>query len=712
MKYSRIILGVAALALALCADAAPNRKIFKKAAEKVWNTRSDLFDAHKEIPDSISAGNSAVIIAEFNNIDAHHEYHENNYNVTNRTKREIWVRRMVKLLDANAVKDFSEHEFGNRDKIVAGYRTIASSDNAFGARIHKPDGTIVDVDLKDAYDITSGKNDEVESYKIAIPGLEPGDVLEYFDYTQEWINDLDLADIQIMPYAEYPTMDYVVEGTFHPKLTVEYRTYNGHPLPTTTVNPTDKNKLELHLKNIGTVTDRKLLRKNRQLPSMRLSTLNNTSMLRYYPSTIRKGGLRGNIMPGTIYRDIKAALAASTYDDVFPRQIKKLAENYIKAHPDATPDQKIEAVWLACEYVNFTDEKRGHNDYWLALICADIINKMKLSEGDAGVGFVNSRKDVPTTMIMRWNQPDFGTYANGKIYTYNGFNYYMPGEIPGDYQGEEGGMFSGNRNDLTMATMPTIIKVGTTKSNANRASVKGKVSFDDTEATAHADLDINLTGTTKSLASSLTNLNEWAAAVEDFFDIPANKRYKDKEADPVERKKELEKEAVDFADNFVAGSSTINSIDVVERGIVPGTPATKVKLDLTANEFTSNAGNGILLNIGRFAGKYARLEGADRERMLDAFLTSPVQYYYDIVFEVPQGYAPDAASLENCNVNVSNMYGSFFAAARLTDDGNIELNVRQRFNTYMIPQNEWASFLELSDAAAAFNDAAVLLNRK
>lgn len=295
---------------------------------------------------------------------------------------------------------------------------------------------------------------------------------------------------------------------------------------------------------------------------------------------------------------------------------------------------------------------------------------------------------------------------------YNGFNYCMPGEIPGDYQGEEGGMFSGDRNKLTLATAPAIFNVGTTKGNVNRSITKGIVKFDDTEANAHADLDISLTGTTKQMAASLTDFNEWAAAVEDYFDIPQNKRYKDKEADPVARKKELEENAADFATGFVSGNITIDGIDVVERGVVPGVPATKVKLALTTDEFTSNAGNGMLINVGRFTGKNTRFEGADRERMLDAFMISPAQYYYDIVFEIPEGYTPDAASLENCNVNVSNMYGSFFAAARLTDNGDIELNVRQRFNTYVIPQSEWASLLELTDAAAAFNDASILLNRK
>lgn len=696
------------------ASSAPDRKIFKKAAEKVWSARNDLFDASKEVPDSIRNGASAVILADYFYVNADNEYYENAMSITNRTKRQYWVRRMIKLYDSKAVEEFSEHEFGARQRFDVAFFTLSESDNAFGARVHKPDGTVVDVDINEAFDITEGKKGskkDAVGHKIAIPGLEPGDVLEYFDYTEEWINDLDLPDLNIVPYDEYPVMRFVLEGEFSPRLTVEYRTFNGAFEPAKSLNDKGKNSLALELYNIGILTDKRFIRKYRQLPFLRLSTLNNTSRFRFYPSTMRGGGLYGNIPSGTIYRDIKSAFAVSDYNLPFPGQVKKIVGNFRKNNPDAGAHEVLDATWLAAVYANRTGKKNGHSDYWVALMMADLINKMKLAPGDVSVGFINPRTDVSTKEIMRWSQPDFGVLVGDSIYLMNGRNY-LPGELPGDYQGEEGGAFSADRSQLTMGTLPTVFKAYVTRGSQNRATTTADISFDPAERSASMKGNIKLTGTKKSMGSDFTTFGEWAAAVEDYLGIPENKRYKETGVDDVERRKEIEEAGQELMESLVCKDISVENVAVDNHGVVPGKPAKSFSASAKVESCVSDAGNDLLLNVGRFVGNNMRIEGDERNRQFDVYMNSPHQNYYDLRFDVPEGYEVDPATLESLGVNVSNKYGSYFASVRLDDAGKILVNVRERYNFYFMPQADWQMLLDLYDAAAAFNDTMVLAKKK
>lgn len=701
----------------LTAEAASDKKFFKKAADRVWNTRNELFDVAVEIPDSVKEGVSAVVLADYNFLGADYEAYRNLTGDVSRTKRCFWTRRMVKLLDSKAVEDFTEFEFGERERFDAEFYTYGGTDNAFGARIHKPDGTVSEVDLSQAVDMKEGKKDrekDVVSRKIAIPGLEPGDILEYFDYTEEWIDEFDLPPLDFVPVDKYPVMAYLLEGEFAPDLTVEYRTYNGLPSPQRGKTEKGDNGIFLTLSYVDVVKDRQFLRRFRQIPFVRINTLNNTSAYRFYPQSRRRGGLYQHVSTGVIYRDIKYALGASSYDLPLPGRVVGMMKNFRKTHPEAQRHELIDAAWLASVYLNETDKKESISDYWLALIFHEVLKKLDLSEGyDTGVGFINSRLDVPTDMIMGWRQPDFGALVGDSIYLPSTLRYFLPGEMPGEYQGESGGAFPGDNKKLTTSTEPTVFKTPTTRATQNKFTAKAHISFDPESNTAEGNVDFTLSGAHKNVVGKITDFNDWVKAVEDYFGIPENKRYRDKKYDAVERAKELDEAAIEFGKEVLGKSLTdVEGLTVSQRGVVPGAPEMKFAMKFKAEGCVSDAGNDLLLNVGAFTGSNTRFEGDERSRQLDAFQAAPRQYNYTVTFAVPEGFEVDPASLEALQVNVNNKYGAYFASAKTEDNGDVTVNVRERYNAYMIPADSWDEYLQISDAAAAFNDAVLLLKRK
>lgn len=89
---------------------------------------------------------------------------------------------MVRLLDQKAVEDYGDTEFGVKENIKYRGLQLYEAKDVFGARIHKPDGTVVEIDVPDnAIEVAHGKKaDKGRKYKIAIPGLAVGDILEQY----------------------------------------------------------------------------------------------------------------------------------------------------------------------------------------------------------------------------------------------------------------------------------------------------------------------------------------------------------------------------------------------------------------------------------------------------------------------------------------------------------------------------------------------------
>lgn len=714
MKKSFILLCLGA-ALFTASSSAADMKFFKKSAEKVWSIHPEYFNTKREIPDSIAEGNSAVILMRYINFDADYEKISNYKGDKTFTRRKTLTRVMVKLLDRNAVQDFSQHEFGESERAKVDYYTFMKSDNAFGARIYKPDGTVTDVDLSEAFAVTEGKKDKDKNAvkrKIDIPGLEPGDILDYFYYNEDEVQEFDPSPTSLNLVTRYPILETIIECRFSPRLTVEYRAYNDAPALEKYTDDNNYNCLRLQRYNLPALTDKIMLNKARQLPFYKFYTLNNTSPLRFYPYYQRSGGLNGSLPVGSVYRDISQLLANTKYDHHLPGDVKRIVNAYVKSHPEASKEEIMKIAWTAATYTNITDKKDRVGDYSLAVMFSDLARRQGWADS-VGVGFLNSREDVATEKIINWRQPDFGVFADGKFYLENSTLVFPAGELPSSYQGEKGGAYTQRREDLVKFKVPTVFSAQTIPAFKNRMTVKGTVKSDGNNG-VDVDYDITFSGITKELTAQFHNVSKWASEIEDYLGIPANKRYKSESFDEVEYKNRLDEKVREFADNYLYGGEeySIRDIGIKAYGVRPDAPEFRMSMSANMPETIVPAGNDILLSIGRFLGKQNPVSGTDRNRQTDIELFGPTQKYYDIDIAVPEGYVADEASLSAFRTNVNNKLGMFYTEAVLNDDGNICVRVRTKINAAYAPIGAWDDLLKLHDAETAFFDSVLLLKKK
>lgn len=707
-----ILLGCAVTATCYAAD----MKFFRKAAEKVWQSHPELFDASRPVPDSVAAGHSAVILCSHCFLDARYERVTNARMDRTFTRRTSFCHRMVKLLDQKGVADFAQHEFGESMRAKVLYHTFMKEDNAFGARIHKPDGSVREVDLSEAFAITEGKKGDDKNAlkrKIDIPGLEPGDVFEYFTYDEDMVQEYDPTPVKIELLDSYPILETLIECRFSPKLTVEYRNYNDAPALAVSEASNGDRLLTLQRYNLPVLTDKRFLAKERQLPFYVLYTLNNTSPVRYYPASARRGTLNGNIMVGTVYRDISHTLADADYSTSdTPGRLRKLIRDFRRDHPEASRTELLDAAWTGAVYLNNKDADDEVSDYWLAVMFSDIAEKEALAD-TIGVGFLNSVHDVPTYEIVNWRQPDYGVYADGRFLMENSTLSLPAGELKAAYQGERGGAYTGPRESLSRFHLPHVFTAPKTPAHKNRSVVQCTVT-PDAEGGARAAYAVALTGSAKEKVLDFTSSEEWYAEVEEYLGIAAAKRMKLKNYDAVERAKEVKKLAGDYVNGYLyAGDDAeADSVVVHTRGVVPSAPVFNMSLEAEMTDAVMPAGDDLIVYAGRFAGNNPRIPDAERGRQTDVYLASADQNYYDITIRIPEGYEADAESLAALKCNVRNPVGMFFADASVGEDGAVVVHVREKNNYSFIPISAWDAVLELSDARAAFNDVAVVLKRK
>lgn len=714
MKHQCLILLFVTL---FCSEivCAKNEKFFSKASEIVWGIENPNFNASIEVPDSLYGNESAVFIAALRSVEVSRESSLNITKYANTGKAysnaidcKMIIRMMVKLNDVKAVEEYSEFDFAVKNKESINNYSYQFINSAFGARVHKQDGSVIDVDCSEAYSITAGKKDKEIERKIAIPGLEPGDVLEYFYYDEVWLDELDLEPIEFPFLRKYPAMYYKIECKIDPELTVEYRTYNGAPL---LMGSRDKNGfviLKMEAEKLDKKETDRWMAPMRQQPFIKMYVLNNETDIVYRTPSARKGGVWCNLPIVHYYDDIAHMLGDLDLSSKITSKATKTIKNYKENHPKLTSRQLLDVAWLATIYYGLID-KDGHTNIAMSVYFTDVLKKIGYNDSVA-IGIVNSRYTVPVNQILHWKEPNYVVMVGDTCYMINKKMCFLPGELAGDYGGEDVVLFYGKRQDFKK-NYPVVKKLPTTRPVRNTMRTEINVSFNENEdGILDVKRTVKLDGALKEYGVSLEK-NEWIAAVEEYLEIPQRDRY-EMEIDSIEYNESLkEKFKEEITVNLGVEPRNVLDFSIKSSGITPDKSSYIYEVDCDVDGLVKRAGNDLVVSIGKLIGDKYEVEGSDRERGCDVVLNSPFQSRYIITLDIPEGYVVNETSLKNIHRNIANKCGAFYVQALIVD-GKLELQVHERFLRYVYPLSLWSQYLELIDASSLFNNASIILSRQ
>lgn len=713
MKQLKFFLAIIAVCVG-CTGAlgAVDTKFYKKAASKVFEMEQAGFDPKADLSDDVFKGQAAVYIARLQWLVADYVddvnpskqaldqvpvdyikrptrvYEYNEHRRSNATKASRIVRNMVKINSEAALGDFTVFyvdapEVGS----IKGYE-YKSVRQAFGARIFKADGNVVDIDLAaNAVEQPDGR------YKVTIPGLAAGDVLDYFYYTEYWYDEVSLPEDRISLLAKYPTRNFTLDYHAANRLAIEYDSYNGAPKISLT-KAGDKNHAFLAMENLGALDESMpFFSAARQTPTIEIGVLNNLAKYVFIPDYAIVGGVR-NVTHEQLRKDVASVIYKTEYPGKVINQAVSATKTWSKAHPQATTQDLCDAAWLAVNYYAAKAET-ALNPTQIAGVYFSVIEKLSRNI-EARIGVATGRDRVPVDTLRSYNDASYMVKAGDRFYFTE--KLLAPGTVPAGFDREPYVVFNGSPQNRNLERWADSGVLPATKATDNETKVVSSVSIVDGKALVSSEL--TLAGSAKNAVADLVADEQSLAEIADYLGI-------DKGVQPVP--------SVDGQAQFAGmiwGNDEVelSEFTVKSTGVTPASPATVLDVKGTVAGLVNTSANSMTINIGSLVGEQPEIAPEHRSRDISIVTDGPRKADYTITLNIPNGYKVDAESLAALNSNIATAEASFYSGAEVNGSA-VTIRVVERFPRSIYPAASWPNILSVLTAANAFTQSTLTLTR-
>ncbi len=726
MKFKILILAI--FGFVFMANAQSKDEL--EAKEFFWG-KNDKYKNANEIPDKWK-NESAVVI--YKNIN--YDYHKFGKRVTYKNS----IRKRIKLLDKNAVEEFSKFSFKNRFRSTKGAYTWRSKGKIFfGIKIIKPNGKeiVVDVD-KEAIEQDNGEK------KIAIANLEVGDIIDYYYYSLEPFKSAYVYTFEPVEQtlsAEYPILNFKLYLETENDFFINFRSINGAPkLKEIKTEKRNFRKYILEEKDIEKRDFPRWFYPLAEVPAIKMqvyfarsgkfenqamaflpenekiikSTVSQNEILDLYDTRFRPTGRIGDVndfLKGKTFHS-NAEKVTAVYYYMRHYYLTRFIEAMIADKTNITKYSPYENYGYPVFIQNQKQFVR-HFTRFLSRnkIPYDIVVATKRYNGNIKDLLIESNVDL----VVRVNTKNklyasfFSPHTNiNEMSPYlEGTDVYLlsPSKY-GKLVGIKGGKLPSSTYKDNLSFKEYALKLNDDFSEINldiKTKLKGfskvdeqydRMIFSDYVYQDYKKYD------TKDLISLIKGKKNRQQTKEKFAAVI--KKIKDKQKKYFKEQAEAEltvgEDDIDaysykiektgrykFADNFVYSESY------------------KLK-----NHYIKKAGPNYILEIGKFIGGQVKIKDKNRERDANIYMTNPRSYDYKIILEIPEGYK--VVGLDKLNKNVDNTTGAFISTAKVVENKLI-IETSKQYKHNFEPKENWNLMLAFLDEANQFYNEKVLLKK-
>ncbi len=725
----RLSLTIIALCITFLAQG--QSKLEKELRAQFWDKTGEQIIA-MDIPEQWS-GESAVILKDHRYI----QYINSGKVVYFKSNK----HQLVKIQDQASLEGFSEISLSKNSKISFGWGTSSRKETTLGIRIIKPDGseTIVDVAAEEV--------EEDNTRKIAIPNLEIGDIIDIFIQTDRKERDYDGLDIYPAVEAtikdEYPILDYRIAVEVENDFFLNMNTYNG--APAVKEEKTERNATKMYVveaQNVEKIETSRWYYPLVEEPSVKLQVAFARRKSNEYAAEIFKG------------KDGERKSVASKLDvlDYFDRKFNRASSYsakaviaYIKKGKYKTKAEKLEA---GLEFIRFNRYTRFFEPIFAYQ--ADIVSgqpKTKcynlyvgIYENDAQV--VNDLRAICEAFDIDYDivlvQPRFDGKLDDLLIKSNArvglkfntqpelfffdFNENMSLErFPEQLEGAEAYIGSVIKKKKISSVKRTTLSSSSAADNVYQEKIK--LALNDDKKGFNMDRELSATGHFES--EYMFTWIHWSDFLKEDYSIYddqnhfyecGNKKQIIKYTEQFEalqvKKLEEFRERREKAAEREWSAATVKDYtsQVIETGRYGKDSPLVVKETMTLNDgYIKKAGKNLILEIGKFIGGQVELEKKERERTVDIYLNHAKTFVYEIDLEIPEGYS--IKGIDALNTSIDNATGNFITTAAM--EGNtLKVRTIKTYKSNYLKNEQWNDMSLWLDAAFAFNQAKVLLEKK
>ena len=671
--------------------------------EQVWKKTSlPEFDNHR-CPPSMKK-ESAVILASYDEvtIDQRKRLRGNAINLTLYSVRQLTYnhikRRMVVINDKQALDRFSQFDYQAFKKD----HTYGIGDDvscmALGVRVIKPDGTIKEVSTDEFVQNAEGKKGQVKREKLTVPGLQVGDIIDYFMATMLQVREENIPPLSISYINNYPTLSFRVHIVADKDLTTQYRTLNGAPDFKSSTDEDGNVVLDAKIDNITKTEPDLWYNAIRQTPTTILCITSKKIKTEYVPTSVKDKGLQANPDAAVIVKDgwDYWSAVSGAHSVLYSKQ--DLGKQCRKLKSLTTDVQKADFLYLGSmqNHMAVSDFKHEYNSE--EFFIEELARMFRQNKIPFSCILTTSADDEPIDQLISYRNTHWLLKVGDRFYAYNK-GPMGPDYIPSYLQGQKAMIMADCKNldqETQAVTLPEYpVSDNTDSGEHRRGAAKENASF--------------YLPTTQQLTNAYAD--KMAYAMYRYGDKWSNK---DKQSLPeiIQKQKTAQKESFNSeVENYLGEKpQSVDSFAIGSLGIIDARAPFCYNVSYTQSGLMKKAGPNLILSVGRLIGDQLKVEGRERERTVDAWRSSAVSSHWDITVNLPEGYKVSSQSLATLNTSIDNAVAGFTAKA--TAQGNkLRLVVDKVYKTRIIPTADWTQLLKVLDMAYDFTQKQIVVKK-
>ncbi|MDX1463238.1 MAG: DUF3857 domain-containing protein [Marinirhabdus sp.] len=696
-----------------------------KLRAQFWDSKDDKKNT-VEIPEKW-AGESAVVL-----------YKEEFFQYTNNGKKMYnpsFVHQRVKLLDKASVENYSEINYEKDERVGMGLVNFYRDETTVGVKIIKPDGREI------ILDIDKEKVTQDEQNRVAIPGLEVGDVLDIFIYQDDYQRSFG-------SYHKYEPVERVLSSkypTVYSKLSVEVEndyflnmeSYNGAPKIREVA--TDRNATKMYVLEAEDLEKRDFPRwyyPLAELPAIKFQVIFSLRMNSYSKSSgflgedgERKSGVTRDEILEYYGRDFKASSRSTLRDvtqyvestGVTDKRQQVIEALYFMRHNSynrfielvIAKNNDIAAYPAPCDtdYIILTEDNFVNYMSGLAKeldVDYDIV--VATANYNGSIDDLLLQSNVSYGLRFNFPEPlyffDLSPHVQAEF-----FPYYL--------EGTKVYTLAVKKNRKIEAVTTDMLPVSTSKENVSKEVLN--VAFTEDFKKAEVNRELSFSGHFKreELLQRLSLkdfLNEEFKKYDTkhFYNCKKRQRKDDielqRKMDAVmltyeEQQKENSEERTAAAYDAKIEDYTYTVNDASRYSNAPFTISDSFIMD---EELVKKAGPNFIVDVGRFVGGQVQIKEDEKERDLGVYLDFAKSFIYEVNITIPEGY--EVAGIDKLNTEKMNATGGFKSTATIS--GNV-----LTYKTEKIYANksgtaaDWQQMIPWLDLAYDFSQSKVLFKK-
>ncbi len=732
-------------------DEAKYRQASEEVRKQVWSWDMPQFKK-RDIPEKYAKA-SKVIMAHHTELTADSKSKFQFYVITFGVKKEQTitevVREMIKLNDKNAVTDYSELSFVQFQK-TSGFYSFDKTTSYVGVRVIKPNGSMKEINADDIVLTTDDKS--VKKAKVAIPDLEPGDIIDYFIATEQHVtNDFSSKPYHLFLFDDAPVLSYSFHAQLGKKYSIEYRSYNGAPELEVNKNDDKDIIVDVVKKDMAPYESNLWVAPALQLPFIRMNiSLGVRGFGTKYlginkPGEVYKITDSDKVLDGVAqdysydyYSGYKIPAARDQYD-ALEKAAKKLTKQSGLSYSDMSKAEKAAQLYYTLRFtklLNFDiDQLSDKINFGAARfngISFPLFCTFKAAGLDPAIFVSNRRTGTRMNEIMGDDDLTSVAYIpdGNEFFTIQSF-FDIPFSIPQEIEGIKGGKsftFDRGGGIVTMKKVYSLtnvdegpkIKISSSEKNAHIENLKLSLTGD------HSKLAVNRSTTLKGYykldaqsqlilyedfyESERKAFNVEESLIEKLEDGRKSKKYAEEVTNAFAEARKKQKDAfVDEAKGWFGQDVTeLKNYKTDKLGVRHTAPDFVYSSSFNLNGLIKKAGNNIIVEIGKIQGEPLLIKEDQRKRDLDIYAPFARSIEYNIEFTIPQGYS--AEGVEALNKQVKNETGFFIAEAG-TSGNIITIKIKKHYLHNYEPAANWNKMIEFTDAANDWLNAKILLKK-